>query len=263
MSEPSVLTDQGDGIGRILLNRPAAMNAITVDLGRALTEAIRKLACAPDVRVILIRGAGGNFCAGGDFREVERLRACGPGALQPLFDNFAEACNLIARVPVPVVTAVEGYAMAGGFELTLASDMALVRDDAVLADNHVKFGQIPGGGSSQRLPRLVGRQRALGLILSGGRLSGVDAAAWGLAFRSFPAAEFEAGVAAFTATLAGRSRAAVTEIKRLVYTGLAAPLAEGLALERAAVVNFIAGDAGAAGVGQLTTRGARPWGQPS
>ena len=255
MSDPCVLIDRADGVGRITLNRPAAMNAITVGLGRSLADAINGLACAPDVRVILIRGAGGNFCVGGDFKEVERLRAQGPSALRPLFDNFAEACDSIARVEVPVVAAVEGYAMAGGFELTLASDIALVRDDAVLADNHVKFGQIPGGGSSQRLPRLVGRQRALGLILSGGRLSGLDAAAWGLAFRSFPAAEFEAGVADFTAALAGRSRAAVARIKRLVYAGLAAPLAEGLALERRAVVDFIAGDAGATGVAQFNTRG--------
>jgi enoyl-CoA hydratase/carnithine racemase len=247
--------DQADGIGRITLSRPEAMNAITVDLGRALADAITGLACEPDVRVILIRGAGGNFCVGGDFREVERLRAQGPSALQPLFDNFAEACDSIARVEIPVVAAVEGYAMAGGFELTLAADIALVRDDAVLADNHVKFGQIPGGGSSQRLPRLVGRQRALGLILSGSRLSGLDAVAWGLAFRSFPAADFDAGVAGFTATLAGRPRAAVTGIKRLVYAGLALPLAEGLALERCAVVDFIAGEAGAAGVAQFNTRG--------
>jgi enoyl-CoA hydratase/carnithine racemase len=255
VSEPSVLVDQADGVGRIVLNRPAAMNAITVDLGRALAAAINGLACEPDVRVILIRGAGGNFCAGGDFSEVERLRAQGPGGLRLLFDNFAEACDSIARVEVPVVAAVEGYAMAGGFELTLASDIALVRDDAVLADNHVKFGQIPGGGSSQRLPRLVGRQRALGLILSGGRLSGLDAVSWGLAYRSFPAADFDAGVAAFTTQLAGRSRAAVAGIKRLVYAGLGAPLAEGLAMERRAVVGFIAGDAGAAGVAQFNTRG--------
>jgi enoyl-CoA hydratase/carnithine racemase len=186
---------------------------------------------------------------------VERLRALGPGGLRPLFDNFAEACDSIAGAEVPVVAAVEGYAMAGGFELMLASDIALVRDDAVLADNHVTFGQLPGGGSSQRLPRLVGRQRALGLILSGGRLSGREAVAWGLAFRSFPAAGFDAGVASFTAALAGRPRAAVAGIKRLVYAGLAAPLAEGLAMERRAVVEFIAGDAGAAGVAQFTTRG--------
>jgi len=254
--DPCVLVAAADGVGRITLNRPAAMNAVTVGLGRALADAISGLAGEPDVRVILIRGAGGNFCVGGDFKEVERLRAQGADGLRPLFDNFAEACDSIARVDVPVVAAVEGYAMAGGFELTLAADIALVRDDAVLADNHVRFGQLPGGGSSQRLPRLVGRQRALGLMLGGGRLSGRDAAAWGLAFRSFPAAEFEAGVADFTTALAGRPRAAVAGIKRLVYAGLAAPLAEGLAMERRAVVDFIAGEAGAAGVVQFNTRGA-------
>lgn len=251
-----VRTGLSDGVGVVVLNRPDAMNAITVDLGAALHEALLRLDRDPDVRVIVIRGAGGNFSVGGDFHEVERLRADGPEALVPLFDSFGRACEVIADLETPVVAAVEGYAMAGGFELMLASDIALVRSDAKLGDNHANFGQLPGGGSSQRLPRLIGRQRALGLILSGERVSGEQAVALGLAYRSFPPAEFDAGVAAFAAGLAGKEPHALSGIKRLVLDGLALPLAEGLALERRRVVTHIAGEAGRAGVETFNARGA-------
>ncbi|MGH3970703.1 MAG: enoyl-CoA hydratase/isomerase family protein, partial [Mycobacterium sp.] len=120
-------------------------------------------------------------------------------------------------VDVPVVAAVDGVAMAGGFELMQAADIVLVSDEARIADNHINFGMIPAGGSTQRLPRLVGRQIALGLLLSGQRLSGLDAVRYGLAYRSFPQAEFDDEVERFVATLADRQRSAVTAIKRLVY----------------------------------------------
>src|SRR5439155_27380674 len=149
MTETPVLIAVDGRIARITLNRPAAMNAITVALARALEDA---LARAPDeADVIVVRGAGGNFSVGGDFNELERLRAEGTDAMAALFDGFGRACALIAELPVPVVAAVEGYAMAGGFELMQASDVVIVRDDATIADNHSNFGQVPGGGSSQRL----------------------------------------------------------------------------------------------------------------
>ena len=237
-------------VGRIVLDRPEAMNAITVELGRQLEQALRDLAST--ATVIVIRGAGGNFSVGGDFHELERLRAGGPAALRPLFENFGRACAAIAELPVPVVAVVEGYAMAGGFELMQASDIALVRADAKLADNHANFGQVPGGGSSQRLPRLVGRQRALGHILSGERLSGAQAAEWGLAYRSFAPEDFEQGVAAFTERLAGKDRTALGKIKKLVYDGLRLPLADGLDLELATVVEHVGGASAGAGIATFT-----------
>ena len=171
-------------VGRVTLNRPAVMNAITVELARALET--RCGSWRREVRVIVIRGAGGNFCAGGDFDEVQRLTADGEAGLAELFAAFAGACDAIGEVPVPVVAAVEGYAMAGGFELIQAVDVAIVREDAVLGDNHLRHGMVPGGGGSQRLPRIVGSQRALGHILCGDRISGREAVAWGLAYRAAP-----------------------------------------------------------------------------
>jgi enoyl-CoA hydratase/carnithine racemase len=230
------------------------MNAITVELGAQLHAALEELGADSAVSVIAIRGAGGNFCAGGDFTEVERLRADGSVGLAPLFENFGRACEAVRGLPVPVVAVVEGCAMAGGFELMLAADIALVHNGAKLADNHTNFGQIPGGGSTQRLARLIGRSRSLGLILTGDRIAGSQAAEWGLAYRSFAAEEFEAGVAAFLDTLAAKSRDAAREIKRLVYDGAELDLAQGLALERRSVIDYISGDAGVAGVEAFNAR---------
>jgi enoyl-CoA hydratase/carnithine racemase len=228
-----------DRVGRITLNRPDRLNAVTTELARELEHAVRELSGDPAVAVIVIRGAGENFCAGGDVAEVERLRSAGPQSLRTLFDAFRRACDVIATVEVPVVAAVEGVAMAGGFELMQAADIVLVRDDAKIADSHINFGMIPGGGSTQRLPRLVGRQVALGLLLSGDRLSGLDAVRLGLAYRSFAPGDFDSGVNDFVAKLAGRDRAALTEIKRLVGGAGRRSLAEGLDAEIDAVVAHI------------------------
>jgi enoyl-CoA hydratase/carnithine racemase len=159
--------------------------------------------------------------------------------LRTLFDAFRRACDLITTVDVPVVAAVEGVAMAGGFELMQAADMVIVSDDAKIADSHINFGMIPGGGSTQRLPRLVGRQAALGLLLSGDRLSGRDAVRLGLAYRSFAPQDFGEGLDQFVTKLANRDRAAVTTIKKLVRGASERPLAQGLDDEIAAVVAHI------------------------
>jgi enoyl-CoA hydratase/carnithine racemase len=251
-----VLRDAADGIGTVTLNRPEEMNALTVALGGELEQAILELGGDPGVNVVVVQGAGGNFCAGGDFNEVELLGSSGPDALRPLFTAFRRACDAIGRVEVPVVAAVEGVAMAGGFELMQASDIVLVSDDAKIADNHIKFGMIPGGGSTQRLSRLVGRQEALGLLLSADRMSGQDAVRRGLAYRSFPQAEFRHGVHRFVTDLAGRRREAVISIKRLVYDSLEVPLPRGLEHEIDCVVGHICGGAGRNGATAFRQRGA-------
>jgi len=239
-------------IAQVTLNRPDARNAITIELGAALRDALQ--AAVGQAAVIVIRGAGGHFCAGGDFREVSRLREQGPEALRPLFANFSAACELIGELPVPVVAAVEGYALAGGFELIQACDIAVVCDDAVLADNHLNFGMIPGGGGSQRLPRIVGPQRALGHILTGDRLTGTQAAAWGLVYQSVPAAEFETAVADLAANLAGKDGAALARAKWLVREGLRRSLTSGLALETETIIAHLGGESAGAGITRFTGR---------
>ena len=252
MPEPSdaVVITRDSEVGRITLNRPQAMNAITLELATGLEAALAAL--ADEVSVVVIRGAGGNFCVGGDFHELERLRAEGPHATVELFAAFARACALVGELPVPVVCAVEGYAMAGGFELMQAADVVLVRDDARIADNHANFAMVPGGGGSQRLPRLVGRQRASAHMLLGDRLSGRDAVAWGLAYASAAEADFDARLEQLVARLTTKSRSAQATTKRLIRDGLELSLADGLALETDVVVAHLTGAEAAAGIASFT-----------
>ena len=248
----AVLTSVEGRVGTLTLNRPEVMNAITVELAGGLEQGVRRLAAEADV--LVIRGAGGNFCVGGDVRELDRLRGEGRAATATLFQAFRRALAAIADVPVPVVAAVEGHAVAGGFELVQAVDVAVVRDDARLADVHARFGQIPGGGSTQRLPRLLGRARALGLILTGDRISGRQAAEWGLVYRSAPPESFEQEVDALVGRLRAGSRDTLAASKRLVRAAERFPLEEGLDAELAAVLDHLTGAGGDAAIAAFTDR---------
>jgi len=233
----SVVVSKVEGaVGRITLNRPEVMNAVSVELAESLQAALEVLSETDGVRVITIRGAGGNFCAGGDFGEVQRLTAS--QQLDTLFASFRAACRKVRTVPQPVVTVVEGVAMAGGFELMQAADLALVRDDARISDNHINHGMVPGGGGSQRLPRLLGRHRAMAHLLTGERLTGLDAEALGLA-QSFAPDLFDSSTEAIVQRLASRDPRSLATIKRLVHDGLDLSLEDGLDLEQEAVVRHI------------------------
>ncbi|WP_044476274.1 enoyl-CoA hydratase/isomerase family protein [Rhodococcus aetherivorans] len=248
---PIAVTTDGP-VGYILLNRPEAMNAITVELGKELESALRALESQVDV--IVIRGAGGNFSVGGDFHELQRLRSQGRDAMAELFTNFARACTVIAELSVPVIAAVEGYAMAGGFELMQASDIVLIHEHATIADTHSNHGMVPGGGSTQRLPRLIGRQRALAHILTGDRLTADEAVAWGLAYRTLASDDFHEAVERFAHTMAKKDRSAVESSKRLVYASLETTLADGLAIEQRTVLDHLTQTSSGAGIQAFTRR---------
>jgi enoyl-CoA hydratase/carnithine racemase len=233
-------------VGHVLLNRPRARNAITVELATELGDAVGSLAADDDVGVILIRGAGQDFCVGGDVQALARLRGLGRAAMAELFSSFAFALRTITSAPVPVLAAVHGHAVAGGFELMQACDIAIVRADARIADVHSRFGHVPGGGSTQRLPRIAGRQRAMGLILTGDAISGAEAARWGLAYRAAAPDEFEAAVQDVVSRLLANSRSAMARSKRLVGRACSAGLDEGLAVEAEYVLDHLMAEGDAA-----------------
>ncbi len=250
MSE--VLVEADGRVGRLTLNRPGAKNAITVELSRGLAAGVREL--APEVDVITIRGAGGTFCAGGDVAQLDALRAKGRADLATMFTAFRDALSAIATAEVPVVAVVEGHAVAGGFELACSCDLVLAAESATFADIHSRFGQIPGGGGTQLLSRLVGRARACGLILTGDALSAVQAYEWGLVYEFVPDADLDMALETIIKRLTRGSRAARTQTKRLIRQGLELPLDVGLDLEAEAVLDHIMGEAGSAAVDAFTSR---------
>ncbi|MCY4417975.1 MAG: enoyl-CoA hydratase/isomerase family protein [Chloroflexi bacterium] len=221
-----------DKVATIRLNRPDALNALSHDLVGEFAHATQDVAHDPDLKALVIRGEGRGFCAGADllfFDEALDNLSLLPGYIQDLNNAL---CGL-EELPIPTVAAVHGYALAGGMELMMACDMAIVSDDARIGDQHANFGLIPGGGSTQRLPRRVGMPRAMELLTTGRWLSGPEAVEWGLALRSVPADSIESELESLLAGLRTKSRTGLALMKSLARASQDVPLRDGVALEGA------------------------------
>ena len=157
MDYSNIIYIKNDHIATITLNRPDAMNALSPDLLSELKHAISIVSVDQDLKALVIRGNGRSFCAGADLlffdSAFENLSLLNP-YIQLLNQCFLDLENL----PIPTVAVVQGFALAGGLELAMACDMTIVSDEAKLGDQHANFGLMPGGGSTQRLPRRVGMQ---------------------------------------------------------------------------------------------------------
>jgi enoyl-CoA hydratase/carnithine racemase len=221
-------------VGHVLLNRPRVLNALNYTVVLELEQAVRELETL--ARVILIEGAGGHFCAGADLRYVAETQK-----MREFIEQINRAFFCIERAPIPVVAAVQGYALAGGFELMQACDVVIVAENAVIGDQHSNFGLIPGGGGTQRLSRLIGRQRALALLLSGDRLNGQEAVAWGLAYRSVPFTQLAEQSLAFAQRLATKSQGGLKALKYLVDCGSEKVLTEAVELEVDTFLEWVRG----------------------
>ena len=146
------------GVATLTLNRPAALNAISRALAADLLAALRDLAARPDLRVVVLRGAGERaFCTGADLKERATLIAAEKGSHTGL---IGAAADVLAALPVPTIAAIRGYALAGGLELALACDIRLAAADAVFGLTEVQIGIFPGAGGPVRLPRVVGPGKA-------------------------------------------------------------------------------------------------------
>lgn len=174
-SEPTVLYAVEGGIARITLNRPAARNALSRRSMAELTAAFERAGRDPEARVVVLTGAGTAFCAGVDLRDPDSMSGekIRPGE-RPSCWRAMEAC---AR---PIIGAINGPAVTGGFELALACDVLVASTNARFADTHTRVGVIPGAGLSQRLSRALGIYRAKYLSLTGNFLSAEQAYEWGL-----------------------------------------------------------------------------------
>lgn len=174
--------------------------------------------------------------------------------MRSFLETVGRAFDAIETLPIPVVAVVEGYCLAGGFELLQACDFAVAAEDAVIGDGHVEFGQIPGGGSMARLPRRLGRQAALGIILTGDRFSGLEAAQRGLVHRAFPAGRLEQGVTELAARLGRCGRELLATLKQTTIELERLPLEQALAREREACIAHIGGPIAGAGLERFIAR---------
>ena len=215
----------------ITLNRPEAMNAITVVMLGELADALAKIATDPSIRAVIITGEGRAFSAGVDLKALG-TRSLEGGAVGDYLDIPARAVtDAIASLEAIVIAKINGFCFTGALELALACDLIITADEAKFGDTHAKWGLRPSWGMSQRLPHLVGPQRARLLSYSAMTFTGVQAAEWGLASASHPLAGLDAAVDALAITIAENSKGALLAYKDLYRAADVLELAEGIAYE--------------------------------
>ncbi len=226
-----LLTDRLDGrIALLTVNRPDKMNALNSEVRKALFAAFRELAADDEVRVVVITGAGERaFIAGADIAEfkdaraVEQYRAMQAGDIYSLMEDF----------PKPIIAMINGYCLGGGCELAMACDMRIASEKAKFGQPEVNLGIIPGGGGTQRLPRLVGEGHANRLIMSGDLIGAGEAARIGLVEQVFPPEALREATLELARGIAARSPIALQAAKETVLAARRMPLDEGLKFERA------------------------------
>jgi len=211
-----ILYDVQSGVARITLNRPEKRNALNPELIHALKESLARSAEDADVRVVLITGAGNDFCSGADLAGLDR--AADQGVMDHLdaARHMAEAFLQMRQHPRPIVAAVRGRALAGGCGLATACDLILASESAQFGYPEVKIGFVPAMVMAI-LRRSVSEKRAFELITTGEIIGSAEAQAIGLINRTYPDAGFDARVEAYVAALASKSASAVSLSKNLLY----------------------------------------------
>jgi len=232
---PPLLLDRDGPVATITLNRPEALNTLDFALMDALVEAAANVAADDDLRVVVIRGAGRHFMAGGDIRtfagELGKPEAERSASFRAMIGRLHSAIESLHRMPHPVVARVHGAVAGFGLSLMNACDLVIAADDTYFASAYRNIGSTPDGGGSWALPRLVGVRRAMEILLLGERFDVQQALAGGLVNRVVAAAELDAAVARVVQSLAEGPVLAIRNAKRLVRESLARSLSEQLNAE--------------------------------
>jgi len=213
-TSPVLIEERTGSVVTIRLNRPEKLNALNVELGRALVHAMLRNGQDPSVRGIVITGAGRAFCAGGDLsllRDVRMRRA--DRELEGLLVAGKELCLAIATMPKPVIAAVNGAAAGGGMNIALAADVRIASDQARFCESFAQVGLYPDFGGTYFLPRIVGAARAAELFYTAEMLSAEDALRVGIVSHVYPAAQFEEAVRQFAEQLAAGPPVAFRDVK--------------------------------------------------
>lgn len=228
-AERVVLLEREGHVATITLNRPDRHNAMNLALIESLGRRLEELGEDPELRVGVLTGAGErSFCAGADLAERGGLDKA---ATRRLRQRIADLMVRFYRLEKPLIAAVNGYALGGGCELALACDFIYAAEHAVFGLPEVTLGIIPGAGGTQRLPQVVGINRARELILTGRRFDAREAERIGLANRVLPQAELLPAARATAATIAANGPVAVRQAKRAINYGASVDIFTGLAYE--------------------------------
>ncbi|NUP17284.1 MAG: enoyl-CoA hydratase [Streptomyces sp.] len=211
----------------VRLHRPQVLNALSGDLLAELLEALRPLDADPEVGCFVVTGSERVFAAGADIKEM-----AGKTAAEMAAEDYFGAWEEFASLRTPKIAAVGGYALGGGCELAMMCDLVIAGESAVFGQPEIKLGVIPGIGGTQRLTRLVGRAKAMDLVLTGRTMDAREAGGCGLVSRVVPDDRVLPEALEAAATIASHGRAAVTAARECVDRALETGLRDGILFER-------------------------------
>ena len=227
-----VLTEHDAGVTLVTMNRPDALNALSTGMRQALVRTFRALAADTATEVVILTGSGRAFTAGLDLKELGGETEGGTPAGGDAEDTDIGAA--LADYPKPIIGAINGYAITGGFELALMCDILICSSDAKFADTHARVGVVPGWGLSQRLPRLIGLPRAKELSLTGNFLTAELAYEWGMINRVVAPDALIDTARSLARDIVSTDRTTRETMLRILNDGWSSTLGEGMAIEHAA-----------------------------
>ena len=231
MSESPILSSRHGRVGVITLNRPEQLNALNDALMDAMGQALLGMDVDPDIGAIVITGSDKAFAAGAD------IAVMADWSYMDVFQSgfITRNWETIRQVRKPVIAAVAGYAMGGGCELAMACDIVIAAESAQFALPEIKLAMLPGAGGTQRLPRAIGKAKAMDMCLSARMLNAQEADRYGLVSRVVPDAELLATAMKIATQISGYSLPALMAIKESVNRAHEAGLSEGILFERRAL----------------------------
>ena len=230
VSTDLVTFESHDAVGIVTLDRPDKLNAIRTDMMWRLGDHVRQAARDDAIRVLVVTGAGEHFSAGGDMAEMLKFS---PLSSDEALVAWQQNLELIERSPKPVIAAVRGFAFGGGTELAIACHIRVAGQSARFGQTEIALDHLPGGGGTQRLPRLIPLGRAYEHLLTGEPITAQEALDLGLVNHVWPDAELFDRTLELAGRIAARAPTAVRYTMEAIRGGLMAPLEVGMRLERA------------------------------
>lgn len=237
MKLTDIVLEQREKVAWVMLNRPNVMNCLDGETLLQLIHALQEIEKDAAVRVVVITGKGEAFSAGADLKFVQTLASA-----KDLYDwlsLFANTCSTLMDLSKPTIAAVNGIALAGGFELMLACDLAIAAEDAKIGDQHINYALMPAGGATPRLTWLLGPRRAKEIMLTGKWISGKEAEAIGLVNKAVPAAELEKATIEMANSLVSKSPLGLKVMKQLINKAMETNLSMGIAHELEVATRYL------------------------
>ena len=227
MTAPVVITERpAEGVGLIRINRPEARNALNLEVRKLIGQYLTEMTDDDAVRCIVLTGNEKSFAAGADIKEMANA-----GTIDMLLRGTQKMWRTIYSCPKPVIAAVSGFALGGGCELAMTCDIIIAGESAKFGQPEVKIGIIPGGGGTQRLPRTIGKYKAMRYVLTGDLFGAKEAFEMGLVSEVVADTDVEKRAVAMAAQIAELAPLAVQQTKESVLRGMDASLETGLTLE--------------------------------